>query len=511
MRRTLVIHPFAFALWPVLFVFANNQDQLVLAQVWPSVFLLLGLTSLAFLLFRLILRDVKKSGILLSLFLILFFSFGQVLQLVAVAPMSLLIAWVLLFLGGSAFGVMTNRGWDETTKILNVVALVLVFSSVFNILIHEYNEQGVSQERICLEPIEIGVEQSCQQVALPNIYYIILDGYGRADILDELYSYDNSEFLEFLESREFHVADRSRSNYAQTALSLASSLNLDYLDGLVQRLGEEGQDRDPLEVLIERSAVIKFLKQCGYTVVAFPTGYSPTTIDGADILMRGGWAPNGLEIGLLLTTPIPWLIVSTSEFSLETQHADRILGTLGRIPDTAEVRSPHFVFVHILAPHPPFLFDADGDRIEPERPHTYDDGSHFFEDGGTRSEYMEGYIGQLQFVNKRLEVLIDDLLSRSSQPAIIVLQADHGSGLLLDWDDLENTYLNERFSILNAFLLPGDGAADLYDEITPVNTFRLILNHYFDTGLELLEDRSYFSTWEQPYEFIDVTDLMQSE
>ena len=61
-------------------------------------------------------------------------------------------------------------------------------------------------------------------------------------------------------------------------------------------------------------------------------------------------------------------------------------------------------------------------------------------------------------------------------------------------------------SILNALYLPDDGAAELYDSMTPVNTFRVIFNTYFDTDFDLLEDRSYLATYEQPYDFLDVTD-----
>lgn len=37
MKRTLVIHPFFFALFPVLFIYARNVEQLSLSQIWTSV------------------------------------------------------------------------------------------------------------------------------------------------------------------------------------------------------------------------------------------------------------------------------------------------------------------------------------------------------------------------------------------------------------------------------------------------------------------------------------------
>jgi hypothetical protein len=59
---------------------------------------------------------------------------------------------------------------------------------------------------------------------------------------------------------------------------------------------------------------------------------------------------------------------------------------------------------------------------------------------------------------------------------------------------------------LNAYHLPDSGASDLYKEITPVNTFRLIFNLYFEAALPLLDDQSYFSTGDSPYHFTNVTD-----
>jgi hypothetical protein len=81
----------------------------------------------------------------------------------------------------------------------------------------------------------------------------------------------------------------------------------------------------------------------------------------------------------------------------------------------------------------------------------------------------------------------------------------------LDGDHSANTSLWDRFAILNAYLLPGDGSGRLYNEITPVNTFRLIFDQYLGTDLQLLEDESFFSSWERPYQFVSVTDRVRSD
>lgn len=81
---------------------------------------------------------------------------------------------------------------------------------------------------------------------------------------------------------------------------------------------------------------------------------------------------------------------------------------------------------------------------------------------------------------------------------------------MLDWESAENTNLRERFSMLNAYYLPNGDGVQLYDSITPVNTFRVLFNYYFGTELELLEDESYFSTYDRPYAFVNVTEELRS-
>jgi hypothetical protein len=70
-------------------------------------------------------------------------------------------------------------------------------------------------------------------------------------------------------------------------------------------------------------------------------------------------------------------------------------------------------------------------------------------------------------------------------------------------------FLKAQFKILNAYYLPNGGEKYLYDSISPVNTFRVIINAYFGEHLELLPDRSYYSNYIMPYNFVDVTDKVK--
>jgi hypothetical protein len=59
-------------------------------------------------------------------------------------------------------------------------------------------------------------------------------------------------------------------------------------------------------------------------------------------------------------------------------------------------------------------------------------------------------------------------------------------------------------AILNAYYLPGGGNQLLHDHITPVNSFRLILNYYFGANYAELENASYFSDYKNPFKYTPV-------
>jgi hypothetical protein len=164
---------------------------------------------------------------------------------------------------------------------------------------------------------------------------------------------------------------------------------------------------------------------------------------------------------------------------------------------------PKFVFAHIISPHPPFVFDRDGNPINSQSSFTFQDANEF---PGSAEEYSQKYIEQVQFVNRNLKEDIKAILERSKTPPIIIVQADHGSGALTDLTSSERTCIHERFAPFAAYYLPGVRRDAIPSDISNVNIFRVILDEYFDAGLPLLQSRQYFYKVPQTfYDFEDVT------
>jgi hypothetical protein len=114
----------------------------------------------------------------------------------------------------------------------------------------------------------------------------------------------------------------------------------------------------------------------------------------------------------------------------------------------------------------------------------------------------------LIYINSQIELAVDSILKNSARPPVILIQSDHGPGSLLRRDSLEKSCLFERTSILSAYYLP-EGSPMLHADISPVNSFRVILNTYFDANLDLLPNITYFSPQSWPYDFTDVTNRIE--
>lgn len=522
MKKAPVVHPFLFAVFPSLFLLAHNVHLFHVSVVLRPIAVSTCLALLSWSVLTLVFKDKRKAGLIVSLFLLLFFSYESVFHWVGLLIGELLggylfgmrayvlLACAVLFALGSYFVIRTRADLHGPTNIANVVGACLVVVSLINIAGYEVETRSGGQQDASRDRIDTNPVSPEDPDTLPNIFYIILDEYAGADILEEIYQHDNTEFLNYLTGKGIHVIHNSRSNYSHTPLSVASSMNMTYLDGLAARVGVESRDYRAAASMIRDSTVLASLRHYGYEIVAFSSGYSATEIRDADLYVapRLDLLLGEFEWALVDMTPITF-VLNQLGFGSDLKRA-RILYTFERLVDVSEREGPFFVFAHIIAPHPPFVFGQHGEET---------DLGHEFAWGGARGlirnqasvedEYLNHYTNQLTFINSRLKATVDGLLSRSARPPIIVIQSDTGPAAMLDREDADNTYFKERFSILNAYYLPDNGDIHLYDEISPVNTFRIIFNHYFGADYELLRDESYFSTGSHPYNFINVTDEIE--
>lgn len=513
------LHPLLFAAFPILSLFAQNAGQVHLSDLTRLLgFVLLG-TSLLTVVLTLVMKDVRKAGLLASLAVACFFTTDLAKWTVDSRLTALSRSWTLHFfdvnlawivipevvlLAMAGYAIKTKlRATAAATSFLNLFAVVLVAMPTFQVISIKAPTFG----RAARVPVPFGVAARPGATRLPDIYYIILDGYARSDVMKAFFHFDNSPFLDRLEKRGFYIARESTANYCQTPLSLSCSLNSVYLDDLVKGLGP---DQTELADLIGKSNIVATLRPLGYKFVTFATGFDPTEHPEADVYLSPHPFANGFERMVIDITPLRWVWPNPKAARPSDASRERTFYLLDHLADVAADRSPTFTLAHVFCPHPPFIFGENGQDVSKRYvKYTMTGGDR--ERGRFRNpdEFAAAYRDQSAFITRRIEDTITQILARSPEPPIIILQSDHGSELELDMTDVANTDLKERMSILNAYYFPGQNYQGLYERISPVNSFRVVLNTYFGAKQELLPDRSYFSTWSEPYRFIDVTDSVR--
>lgn len=487
-------YPLIFCLFPVLALLSANLSQVYVEVVWRPLLTSLVGTGVGYLILFLLFRDVNRAAFALILLLLMFFSYGQIYNLAKEwlifgyklgRNILMLPIWGILSLLVIWWATRLKLAFRKYTLQANIFSLVMLVYPLFIIFTSpEVVKMPSSKES---QPSQVENTDAQQ----PDIYYIIADSYGREDLLNEVYGYNNHDFIESLRKMGFYIAQCSQSNFARTELSLASSLNMDYLQNLNPYfIPAHNADHSPLWDLIHNSTVRTYLTQHGYQMVAFATGFPWTEITGANVYYSprpSGLTLNEFEGMLIQTTMLRILqdasLLSTNQATAEN-YRQRTLLVFEKISDIVQMPAPTFTFIHLIPPHPPFVFDASGGFVNQEEyPST---AGHYSE-----KDYISGYLDQVTFINAHLEEMARYIIENSPIPPIIIIQGDHGP-----W----NLPKNETLKILNAYYLPGH-EDKLYPTITPVNTFRIVLNEYLNAKYDLLTDISYYSPYDRYYEF----------
>ena len=499
LMRSVHWHPLLLALYPSLHLLAFNIASVRPRAALLSLTISAAAVAVLWLVFSAVLKNRGKGTLLSALAAILFFSHGHLLGAVGGgenAPWILIIAGsVLLVAAGILLAVWKGnpRPWN---RVLDVVSLALVVIVLVPIAGSEL------RPATNLPAGERQTETRAPLGYLPDIYVIILDGFGRADQLRKIYEVDLSELQNHLERRGFVIPNQARSNYCQTSMSLATLFNSDYLPQLLEGFKDGFKDVGALNRLVRQGRNVRRLRDMGYQLITLTGGSELAAQSNPDVNYKGG-ALNEFQATVLATTPVPFISSlfnkkKSGRWDPFAQHRKVMLYQFRKLPFATADTGPKLVFAHIMAPHPPFVVDAEGGEITPEYQFTHRERAAW--DG-----YVEKYAGQATWVAREIQDTVDGILAASRRPPVILIMGDHGpaSKWVASWREKGNFITNdpdvvaEHISIFLALHLPAGNGGDIYPELTPVNIFPLIFERCFGETAVLKEDRSFFSTYEE--------------
>ena len=509
MKKSPVIYPFFFAIYPILALYSLNISKVATKRIVTPLLVMIFLTPLLWVGLNMTLKNKKKSGLLLFLFMTLFFYYGHMQRLLLLRGYAigehkyLLSIWFTILILGTYLIIKTSSDLHNHTLVLNLIVFVLIISPLIRIVPYEFKrtalKKKISQARVVTNfNLQAGTPPKGAET--PDIYYLIFDRYANQNILQESFDYDNSDVINYLTEKGFFVASKSQANYPKTFLSLTSSLNMDYLDYLA--IAKESNDHTLIDDQLQDYKVWRFLKERGYTFIHFGDQWEQTRANSfADINVN--YTPLGTNefVAQLLENSLLKPVIEVFIGDYNTRHRKRIRYKFETLANIPEIEGPKFVFAHMLIPHDPYIFGPNG------QPAT---------ETGEKSE-VENYINQLIFTNNQIKQMIDQILSKSKTAPIIIIQSDEGPFLAPElltaefrrthnWTQISPEALETHIGILNAYYLPGFDQNILYESISPVNSFRVIFNFYFGTDYKLLEDKSYISAGANlPYNFIEMS------
>jgi len=514
---SLPIHPLLFGAYAVLFLYSQNLAEVDLDDVLPILGRVILFVVAALLVAALAFRDAAIAAIVVSAGVIAFFGYGHVAALLApwqIDAKPQQAAWIAFIGLCFLFAVLADRHRRTATSVLNTVSMALVLVTLAQIVPHDWTRLA---QAAASDTRQASITAAAQG-PLRDIYYLIFDRYGSDNALKVGYGIEN-DLPEWLAEKGFQVAPLSHANYVRTSLSLAGTLNMDYWNELEQQVGRYDRDYGPLHRLLQDHAVGRFLREQGYRYYHLGSWFEPTrTIKIADINRFWGTEPE-FETALLEITALPVLeeaVVGKAEIKgFDLKHRENALFQFRELARLRSEPGPKFVMAHILLPHDPYIFDAQG-RYVPKQVR---------EAGDIQRRHPKRFFEpQLRYTNSRIRELVEPLLALpEAERPIIVIQADEGPyppryfDPELDWAEASTAELEMKFGILNAMYLPGSeaardplaGGSPVYPTISPVNTFRLIFSAYFGADLPLLPDRTYISRNKAyPYALTEITETL---
>jgi len=432
---------------------------------------------------RVIVRNRQKAGLISLPVLLLYFFFADIKDgLQQANPQAwwssykfILPACLVLCVGAAFWLAHKKRNRATIFGYANLLFLIYILVAAGQRMLEE------GRNALSLIPAK---SWSCDTCKKPDIYYLLFDSYSSSPLLKEQFGYNNAVMDSFLLQNGFFLSTHSRSNYNFTSPSMASILNMQYLDRTDSAKLFTLRDLLPAVEKVYNNIVIPQLEKQGYqfyNLSIFPIKDHPTQTEPFDIWdIRALYSRHHMlkKVYDDLSWHSSWLLKWADRRQIAMHYVDQrdrnfeSMRSLLRQTIQNRTDSPKFVYAHSLLPHAPFGFDSTGHKID-------------FRDYDQEAD-KQAYIDQLVYTNQVIRETVNDILQNNGRECIIILQSDHA------YRFFDPRRKQDEFRNLTAFYFPNHDYRQLNDSVSAVNSFRLLFNIQFGTQMPLARDSSVF-------------------
>ncbi len=351
--------------YPIVFLYGHNAANLIPESLVTPLGLTLLAAAVAYGLFYLFQRKAASASLSTIAFLLLYYFYGSIdhllLQPDKYPIYHFVLLPVLLFVAFYIGYFIAKIKTGLVSGVQSVLLFAMVIMVAYNVVIILPVEWQMAHAKPAASQAASTTASAAKNMDVnkkyPDIYYIIFDEYERFDIMHTYWHNDDvDQFDAFLKQNHFFVVTNTRTATINTQIELSSRLNL-------QQYNEQTDVKVTLAAL-DNNKVMQVLKSYGYTTASLDMSFPNIDADyhiNYDPQDVAGMAVDEFRQTFLDDTMANAFLgyfqdVDTSE----TKQRDLILYTLNQIPNLSTLKSPKFVFSHVLLPHMPFIFDKDG-------------------------------------------------------------------------------------------------------------------------------------------------------
>ncbi|MEP7251310.1 MAG: sulfatase-like hydrolase/transferase [Ginsengibacter sp.] len=494
MVKSFQKQPFYLLLIPLFFVlhgFAENfgfisfGDVLILAATYVVA------TIVVYLLFFFFFRDRVKAALAAS-FLIAFYLFFGAIQdffnthaLILSRYSVLLLLFVIVFIALAFCLKKTKNNFSKLNLFLNSLFFIYIIIDLGSLVYKNFNPPV---NKLSVYPFaKKNNYQPCGDCAKPDIYFLLFDEYASSESLKNHFNYDNSSLDTFLIQQGFHIQLNSTSNYDITPFSIASMLNMSYLNG-VNGGAVSIEDYARCNELIRNNEVIKFLSLQGYHIV----NYSIFDLAGNPSLTSQSFLPlktklisdatlfNRMQKDLLWNFnvgrfKIKWL---AHRLMYANENSNNMFMNLVKKAPSDSNKIPRFIYAHFFLPHLPYYYTKDG---------VLRDEATLLKEWNRK--IAPSYLDYVTYTNTKIKELISAIKANTKGEAVIIFMGDHGFRKFTGDGDSTHFFQNQ-----NAVYFPSRDYHLLYDSVSAVNQFGIVFNTLFHQNFPILNDSTVFLT-----------------
>lgn len=477
------LSPFLFPLFLCLHTINFSFVWGTYLDVWRYFLLNYILVIVFFLISIVSYRSQVKAGVFALFLLLFYFYFGYLIDLIGIISQEFTraryVLTLLIVLPIAVFYFLYKADIKRISKLSFYTNIVLSLFLLIELLTFGY--QKIYSKPRQLTYCEQNAFDVPKQSIAPDIYFVVFDEYASSASLKENFGYTNS-IDSFLIASNFKIITNSKSNYAATPFSIASTLNMSYFENIQSTKFPD--DFNLACIAMYKNRLFSFLSKQGYTI----HNYSIIDYDDApsefenfsrDLSLRSVINKTITEIGFVKNFFNAMIYGDTYQYDRWNKIIKQV-----DINIASKKPQPEFTYIHFLLPHSPYYFDENG-NIRPMNDYTLQ-ADQFS---------VKSYLNQVTFTNSVIKKVVSSI-QKSQKNTIILLEGDHGFRCFQpkDLKVKDNYFLKENnYKNLNAFYFYDKNYSKLYDSISPVNSFRVILNQYFNVKVPLVKDSCCFN------------------